>query len=89
LVLGQGASLDGIPLTAIGGDAISIRGVSSPYISPNDLLVGIESAQAVGLQASGIIPELPIARGVQTLTLRVALAERDGRAAVAVATIHV
>jgi hypothetical protein len=32
---------------------------------------------------------LPIARGVQTLTLRVALAERDGRAAVAVATIHV
>ncbi len=56
--LGQGASLDGIPLTAIGGDAISIRGLSSPYISPNDLLVGIESAQAVGLQASGIIPEL-------------------------------
>jgi hypothetical protein len=56
--LGQGASLKGIPLTAIGGDAISIRGLRSPYISPNDLLVGIESAQAVGLQASGIIPEL-------------------------------
>ena len=55
---GQGASLNGIPLTAIGGDAISIQGLTSPYISPNDLLVGIQSAQAVGLQANGVIPEL-------------------------------
>ena len=55
---GQGNTLNGIPLTAIGGDAISIPGLTSPYISPNDLLVGIESAQAVGLQSSGIIPKL-------------------------------
>ncbi len=55
---GQGASLKGIPLTAIGGDAVSIKGLTSPYISPNDLLVGIQSAQAVGLQANGVIPEL-------------------------------
>lgn len=55
---GQGTSLRGIPVTAIGGDAISIKGESSPYVSPNDLLIGISSAQAVGLQASGVIPEL-------------------------------
>jgi triacylglycerol lipase len=55
---GQGTSLRGIPLTAIGGDAISIKGEQSPYVSPNDLLIGIASAQAVGLQASGVIPDL-------------------------------
>jgi triacylglycerol lipase len=55
---GQGTTLNGIPVTAIGGDAVSIPGLTSPYISPNDLLVGIESAQAVGLEQSGVIPKL-------------------------------
>ncbi len=55
---GQGTSLNGIPVTAIGGDAISLPGQTSPYVSPNDLLIGIQSAQAVGLQGNGVIPEL-------------------------------
>ncbi len=55
---GQGTSLDGIPVTAVGGDAISIPGLSNPYISPDDVLVGIASAQAVGLDKAGVIPNL-------------------------------
>ncbi len=50
--------MNGIPLTAVGGDAVAVPGLTSPYTSPNDLLVGIESAQAVGLGATGTIPEL-------------------------------
>jgi triacylglycerol lipase len=54
----QGTSLRNVPVTAIGGNAISLSGESNPYVSPNDLLVGIKSGQAVGLQASGTIPDL-------------------------------
>jgi triacylglycerol lipase len=55
---GQGQSLNGIPLTAIAGNAITFAGISNPYVSPNDVLIGIKSAQAVGLENAGVIPEL-------------------------------
>ena len=55
---GQGTSLTGIPVTAIGGDAVSLPGISDPYTSPDDVLVGIQSAQAVGLDRAGVIPSL-------------------------------
>jgi triacylglycerol lipase len=55
---GQGRSLNGIPLTAVAGDAVTLPGISNPYVSPDDVLIGIESAQAVGLDRAGVIPEL-------------------------------
>jgi triacylglycerol lipase len=55
---GQGNSLKGIPVTAIGGNAITIPGISDPYVSPDDAVIGIESTQAVGLESSGVIPDL-------------------------------
>ncbi len=55
---GQGQSLKGIPLTAISGNAIRLPGISNPYISPDDVLIGLQSAQAVGLDKAGVIPEL-------------------------------
>ena len=56
--LGQGASLNGIPVSAIAGDAVSLPGIRSPYVSPNDVLVGLRSAQAAGLERPGVIPQL-------------------------------
>ena len=55
---GQGASLDGIPVSAIAGDAVSLPGITNPYVSPNDVLVGLRSAQAAGLKGPGVIPRL-------------------------------
>jgi triacylglycerol lipase len=55
---GQGASLDGIPVSAIAGDAVSLPGITNPYVSPNDVLVGLRSAQAAGLEGPGVIPQL-------------------------------
>jgi triacylglycerol lipase len=55
---GQGTSLDAIPLTAIGGDAVSFPSITNSYVSPNDVLVGLASAQAVGLDKAGVIPRL-------------------------------
>jgi hypothetical protein len=55
---GQGTSLDNVPLTAIAGDAVSFPGISNTYVSPNDVLVGLASAQAVGLDSAGVIPRL-------------------------------
>jgi pimeloyl-ACP methyl ester carboxylesterase len=55
---GQGTSLKGIPVTAIAGDAVTFPGQTNRYVSPNDIAVGIESAQAVGLQQQGVIPTL-------------------------------
>ena len=55
---GQGASLNGIPVSAIAGDAVSLPGITNPYVSPNDVLVGLRSAQAAGLKGPGVIPQL-------------------------------
>lgn len=55
---GQGASLNGIPVSAIAGDAVSLPGITNPYVSPNDVLVGLRSAQAAGLKGPGLIPQL-------------------------------
>ena len=55
---GQGDSLKGVPVTAIGGNAITIPGISDPYVSPDDAVIGIESTQAVGLKSAGVIPDL-------------------------------
>ncbi len=55
---GQGKSLSGIPLTAIAGNAVTFAGIGNRYVSPNDVLVGLDSAQAVGLEQAGAIPEL-------------------------------
>ena len=55
---GQGSSLNGIPLSAIAGDAVSLPGITNPYVSPNDVLVGLRSGQAAGLKGPGVIPEL-------------------------------
>ena len=55
---GQGASLSGIPVSAIAGDAVSLPGITNPYVSPNDVLVGLRSAQAAGLKGPGVIPQL-------------------------------
>jgi triacylglycerol lipase len=56
--LGQGTSLNGIPVSAIAGDAVSLPGITNPYVSPNDVLVGLRSAQAAGLKSPGVIPQL-------------------------------
>ncbi len=55
---GQGASLSGIPVSAIAGDAVTLSGITNPYVSPNDVLVGMRSAQAAGLKGPGVIPQL-------------------------------
>jgi triacylglycerol lipase len=55
---GQGTSLDSIPLSAIAGNAVTFPGITNPYVSPNDVLVGLASAQAVGLDKAGVIPRL-------------------------------
>ena len=55
---GQGTSLKGIPFSAIAGDAVSLPGITNPYVSPNDVLVGLRSAQAAGLQSPTVIPQL-------------------------------
>ncbi len=55
---GQGASLAGIPVSAIAGDAVTLPGITNPYVSPNDVLVGLRSAQAAGLKGPGVIPQL-------------------------------
>jgi hypothetical protein len=55
---GQRTSLNGIPVSAIAGDAVSFPGQPNRYVSPNDVAVGIASAQAVGLQSQGVIPTL-------------------------------
>jgi hypothetical protein len=55
---GQGISLNSIPLTAIAGNAVSFPSTTNTYVSPNDVLVGLASAQAAGLDKAGVIPQL-------------------------------
>ncbi len=56
---GQGTSLHGIPTTAISGNAIHLLPlINDSYYTPNDVLIGLSSAQAAGLDRSGVIPSL-------------------------------
>jgi triacylglycerol lipase len=55
---GQGSSLNGIPVSAIAGNAVRLPGITNPYVSPNDVLVGLRSAQAAGLKSPSVIPRL-------------------------------
>jgi triacylglycerol lipase len=55
---GQGTSLNATPLTAIAGDAVTFPTITDTYVSPNDVLVGLASAQADGLDKAGVIPQL-------------------------------
>lgn len=56
---GQGTSLRGIPVTAISGNAIHLLPlITDSYVTPNDVLIGLSSAQAAGLDRSGVIPSL-------------------------------
>ncbi|MGH7910222.1 MAG: esterase/lipase family protein [Candidatus Dormibacteraceae bacterium] len=57
----QAGVLGQIPVTVLSGDAFdlfSYFGVTNPYISPSDVVVGLSSQEANGLESQGVIPNL-------------------------------